>query len=73
MNASQNSDRGAPNDVTTGAKDVDDLVGTAFGPAGPADPPAPAPAQPVPLQDPGTSQFLGRIPGGWTSIPFGRK
>jgi hypothetical protein len=73
MNASQNSGRGAPNDVTTGDGTVDKLIDTAFGPAAPADPLAPAPAQPVPLQDPGTSKFLGRIPFGWVSTGSGRK
>jgi hypothetical protein len=64
MNPSQNSGRGAPNDVTTGDGTVDKLIDTAFGPAAPADPPAPA--QPVPLQSPATS-IWGRIPvsGGW--------
>jgi hypothetical protein len=73
MNALQNSDRGAPDSVKTGDGTVDKLIDTAFGPAAPADPPAPAPAQPVPLQSEGVSKFLGRIPFGWVSTGSGRK
>jgi hypothetical protein len=73
MNALHNSGRGAPNDVTTGGKDIDTLIDTAFGPAAPADPPASAPVQPVPLQSPSVTKFLGQIPGGWVSTGPGRK